>query len=286
VDGAYLLVNKTGTAQTNPWIKFRCKCEKHLYFDQYVYLNIKDADAAGEIVAPTAKKNIVYDGQSHSLMNKGSTSVGKMFYSVNGSGWQTWEMERSNDDPETLKGTEAGLYTINWKVTQGKKNDDTTADDPTVKSGTLYVTIEKATNPVQIKAVDVPFDGNPHKLVSVPDTVSQTYDIQYAVGASTNYSTVVPTATEPNTYKVFFKIAETSNYLESTGYVTSKITKGTIKLTDQPEALNPTYNGTVQPLVKDGSVSTGYDIVYRVAGEDNYSKTIPTKKEADQYTVQ
>ena len=52
-----------------------------------------------------------------------------------------------------------------------------------------------------------------------------------------------------------------------------------------PEALDLTYNGKLQELVKEGSVTKGGEIQYSESPEGGFSTEIPAKKDAGDYTV-
>ncbi len=65
---------------------------------------------------------------------------------------------------------------------------------------------------------------------------------------------------------------------------TFKIAKANVGGITPPTAKELTYNGTDQELIEPGSVSEGGRMLYSLDGE-NYSDTIPTGKDAGEYTV-
>ncbi|MCI7692692.1 MAG: hypothetical protein MSR67_09985, partial [Oscillospiraceae bacterium] len=95
-------------------------------------LNFQIFKATPNVTAPTAKTGLVYNGTAKELISAGSTNFGTLVYSLNENG------EYSTAIP---KGTNAGTYTVYYKV-QGDSNVyDTAANTVAVSIGKAAVTI-------------------------------------------------------------------------------------------------------------------------------------------------
>ncbi len=92
--------------------------------------------AEGEIVAPTAIENIVYNGKEQVLINAGSSSTGEIHYYIDGDGTSTTKLP---------KAVNAGEYTVYYMVIGDSNHEN-------VERNSITVNIEKAE--VTIKALD------------------------------------------------------------------------------------------------------------------------------------
>lgn len=107
--------------------------------------------------------------------------------------------------------------------------------------------------------------------------------MMYRLGESGEWGYSIPTATNAGEYTVYYKAAESSNYLESSASsVTASISKVTPTVT-APTAETLTYNGDAQELISAGSTDWG-TVQYSLDGE-TYGTSVPTATSADDYTV-
>ena len=146
--------------------------------------------------------------------------------------------------------------------------------------------INKADSVVQTaptKVADFTTDGQSHALVNAGSVTGGT--IMYSVNDG-EYSSTVPTATDPGTYALSYKITGDSNHKDiapvSLGSVV--ISKADPILGSTPTKVNDfEADGKDHALVEAGA-ATGGTIMYSVNGGE-YSATIPTAKDAGSYQI-
>ncbi len=91
-------------------------------------------------------------------------------------------------------------------------------------------------------------------------------------------------------YELGLDVNETTNYTEAAIYFdTIYVNPKTLTISGEPTALTGTYNANNQNLITDTSGctfdTTNGKIVYCLTEDGDYSDTIPTKKDAGEYTV-
>ncbi len=215
------------------------------------------------VTAPTAK-SLTYTGKSQALVNAGSTTGGKMYYSLDGTNYST-------SVPTAI---DAGTYTVYYNVRGGTDYND-------VAAKTVSVTINKATPAVTAPtAKSIKYTGSAQTLVNAGSATVGT--LEYSLDGTT-YSTTLPKATKAGTYTVYYRVTGTSNYNSVAAKIVSvTITKNKANVT-APTAKTLTYNGKAQALVNAGTTTYGY-LKYSLDGV-NYSTDIPTATNAGTYTV-
>ena len=107
-------------------------------------VTIKVNKAAPTFTAPTAQKNLTYTGQEQALITAGMTDHGTMQYSLTENGTY------SQDSPV---GTDAGAYTVWYRVIGDANHNDTAPASVAVRIGKKPLTITWVT------AASKPYDG-------------------------------------------------------------------------------------------------------------------------------
>ena len=135
-------------------------------------VTIKVNKATPTFNAPTAQENLTYTGQEQALITAGSvTSGGTMQYSLTENGTY------SQDSPT---GTDAGAYTVWYRVIGDENHNDTAPASVAVRIGQKPLTITEVT------AASKTYDGTTNAgITSVTfDNVTLTRDTDYTVTAS------------------------------------------------------------------------------------------------------
>lgn len=114
--------------------------------------------------------------------------------------------------------------------------------------------------------------------------------------ADSVYQARIPTATEPGTYYLYYRVYPNEGYIGGLGsntwnYVTAKIEKPKAAVTTVPTAITGlTYNGSAQSLVNAGTAQT--TMLYSVtsntvtaAPANGWSEIVPSKTDAGSYKV-
>ena len=225
--------------------------------------------ATPTVAAPTAS-TLTYNGTPQSLVSEGTTSGGEMQYSTEKNG---------NYSTAIPTGTDAGQYTVYYKVVGGGDYNDT---QPTFVS----VTIDKAaatvtTAPQAVEALA--FTGQPQNLVTAGSANGGT--LVYSLDENGEYAETIPTGTETKTYIVYYKVLGDKNHNDTTAQsVSVSIGKAAAMVTKAPDARELTYTGDPQELVTEGTANGG-EIQYSLSKDSGYSATVPTGTVADDYSV-
>ena len=135
-------------------------------------VTIKVNKATPTFTAPTAQENLTYTGQEQALITAGSvTDYGTMQYSLT---------ENGTYSPDIPVGTDAGTYTVWYRVIGDANHNDTAPASVEVSIGKKPLTISGVT------AVSKPYDGTTDAgITSVTfDGVTLTRDTDYTVTAS------------------------------------------------------------------------------------------------------
>ena len=198
--GSTITYSKDGTNYTNENPKYTgvgeytvyYKIETEGYNDITGNAKVVITKAAGTVVAPTAK-TLTYTGTAQTLINRGSSSTGSIRYKLNDGSY-------SENLPQA---TNAGTYTVYYKVVGDSNHKD-------VAENSIKVTIEKATGQVTAPtAKNLAYTGSAQTLINAGS--SSTGTIQYKLDNG-SYSTTLPKATNPGTYKVYYKVVGDSNH--------------------------------------------------------------------------
>ena len=140
-------------------------------------VTIKVNKATPTFNAPTAQENLTYTGQEQALITAGMTDHGTMQYSLTENGTY------SQDIPTA---TDAGAYTVWYRVIGDANHNDTAPASVAVRIGQKPLTITGVT------AASKPYDGTTNAdITSVTfDGVNLNRDTDYNVTASFDYASV------------------------------------------------------------------------------------------------
>jgi len=149
--------------------RFSATCNGYKKMSQDIVVTVQKADIrSGLITPPTAQENLTYTGQAQALITAGSvTSGGTMQYSLTENGTY------SQDIPV---GTDAGVYTVWYRVIGDENHNDTTPASVAVRIGTKPLAITGVT------AASKPYDGT-----TDADIPSVTFD-NVALDRGTDYT--------------------------------------------------------------------------------------------------
>ena len=134
-------------------------------------VTIKVNKATPTFTAPTAQENLTYTGQEQALITAGMTDHGTMLYSLTENGTY------SQDIPT---GTDAGAYTVWYRVIGDANHNDTAPASVVVRIGKKPLTITGVT------AASKPYDGTTNADISSVtfDNVTLNRGTDYTVTAS------------------------------------------------------------------------------------------------------
>ena len=153
--------------------RFSATCNGYEKMSQDIVITVQKADiGSNRITPPTAQENLTYTGQTQALITAGSvTSGGTMQYSLTENGTY------SQDIPI---GTDAGEYTVWYRVIGDANHNDTEPASVAVSIGKKPLTITGVT------AVSKPYDGTTNAdITSVTfDNVTLNQGTDYNVTAS------------------------------------------------------------------------------------------------------
>ena len=153
--------------------RFSATCNGYKKMSQDIVVTVQKADIrSGLITPPTAQENLTYTGQEQALITAGSvTSGGTMQYSLT---------ENGTYSPDTPVGTDAGTYTVWYRVIGDENHNNTTPASVAVSIGKKPLTITGVT------AVSKPYDGTTNAgIPSVTfDGVTLNRGTDYTVAAS------------------------------------------------------------------------------------------------------
>ena len=217
---------------------------------------------------PTAN-SLTYTGSGQALVTAGIGSGGTIKYSTTSSS--------SGFSTTIPKGTNAGTYTVWYKVVGDVNHNDTTAQSVTV-------TIEKATTTVAVTgAEDLVYTGKPQPLIQDAVITPAVGTLLYSMDG-VKYSTNIPTGTDAKNYTLWYKVEGTTNYTGvSPQSITVNIAPAQAEVT-APVGNNLTYTGKEQTLVTAGTSTLGA-LKYSLTENGTYTTSIPTAANAGSYTV-
>lgn len=221
------------------------------------------------VTAPTAKTDLVYDGSAQTLINAGSTNGGELQYSLtSGSGYST----------ELPKATNAGDYTVYYKVVGDADYADVAENSFTVKIEKKDVTVAPK-NVTITKGNAIPtFELTYTGLVGGDTLTPSTAPIFTCFEA--DGTTAVSTSTAAGTYTITWTNKDSVSFTGADNYNIIKTETGTLKI-------NSSYSGggggsvaTYAIVVEDSdngeisaskkSASKGTDITLTVKADEGY----------------
>ena len=220
---------------------------------------------------PTAAQNLTYAGTTQELVVAGAAEGGTMQYALPNQSY-------TNVIP---KGTNAGKYTVHYKVAGDKNHTDLTPApnllEVNIAQASLTITADNKTINYGEKA---PQYTASYQGFAIGDDLSKlsgvlVFACAYGEDNAAGTYPITPSGVSSDNYDISFKPG------------TLTVLKVAPTLIDAPSArANLTYNGSAQELVDAGS-ATGGTIKFTMDTTDTQSwKTyIPTATNADKYTV-
>lgn len=157
----------------NHTFRFLATCDGYEKMSEDIAVTVQKADIrSGLITPPTALENLTYTGQEQALITAGSvTSGGTMQYSLT---------ENGTYSPDIPTGTDAGAYTVWYRVIGDANHKDTAPASVEVSIGKKPLTIAGVT------AASKPYDGTTNADISSVtfDNVTLNRGTDYTVTAN------------------------------------------------------------------------------------------------------
>lgn len=226
-------------------------------------VSVTISPVAPAYTAPTAMDGLIYSGNAQALVNAGSTAHGKLLYSLSKDGAYS----------ETVPtGTDAGEYTVWYKVAGDSNHTDT---QPV--SVTVTVAPKAVTATVTVSGDSLTYTGDPLKpgvIVKDGDTVisPEEYDVSYRDNVNAGTATVTVRNKAGGNYTV-------------SGGTTFEIGKAASDVRTAPGAnTGLVYNGGEQTLVTTGT-ALGGKLKYRLGESGGFTEALPKAANAGSYTV-
>ena len=226
-------------------------------------VSVTISPVAPAYTAPTAMDGLIYSGNAQALVNAGSTAHGKLLYSLSKDGAYS----------ETVPtGTDAGEYTVWYKVAGDNNHTDT---QPV--SVTVTVAPKAVTATVTVSGDSLTYTGDPLKpgvIVKDDDTVisPEEYDVSYKDNVNAGTATVTVRNKAGGNYTV-------------SGGTTFEIGKAASDVKTAPGAnTGLVYNGGEQALVTTGT-ALGGKLKYRLGESGGFTEALPKAANASTYTV-
>ena len=194
--------------------RFSATCNGYKKMSQDIVVTVQKADISASLITPpTAQENLTYTGQAQALITAGSvTDYGTMQYSLTENGTY------SQDIPT---GTDAGAYTVWYRVIGDANHNDTEPASVAVRIGTKPLAITGVT------AASKPYDGTTDAGVpSVTfDNVTLNPGTDYTVTASFDDAGVGSDKNVTATVTLMEQAAKNYALEQSSFHTTGNITK-------------------------------------------------------------
>ena len=226
-------------------------------------VSVTISPVAPAYTAPTAMDGLIYSGNAQALVNAGSTAHGKLLYSLSKDGTYS----------ETVPtGTDAGEYTVWYKVAGDNNHTDTQP-----ASVTVTVAPKTVTATVTVSGDSLTYTGDPLKpgvIVKDGDTVisPEEYDVSYRDNVNAGTATVTVRNKAGGNYTV-------------SGSTTFEIGKAASDVRTVPGVnTGLVYNGGEQTLVTTGT-ALGGKLKYRLGESGEFTEALPKAANAGTYTV-
>ena len=226
-------------------------------------VSVTISPVAPAYTAPTAMDGLIYSGNAQALVNAGSTAHGKLLYSLSKDGAYS----------ETVPtGTDAGEYTVWYKVAGDNNHTDTQP-----ASVTVTVAPKAVTATVTVSGDSLTYTGDPLKpgvIVKDGDTVisPEEYDVSYRDNVNAGTATVTVRNKAGGNYTV-------------SGGTTFEIGKAASEVRTAPGAnTGLVYNGGEQTLITAGT-ALGGKLKYRLGESGGFTEALPKAANAGTYTV-
>ena len=211
-----------------------------------------------------------YTGTQLELITAGSANGGTLKYSLDG----------SNYSENIPRATDAGNYTVYYKVFGDSNHNDSQVQSLTVSIAKAGCVVTSPTGKINLK-----YTGSAQELLETAGAVSGG-TMNYSLAKDGSYTTTIPTGINAGTYSVWYKGIGDSNHKDSTP-VEIKVTIAKVPCeVNAPTANVLTYTGNSQALVTEGSVISGaIKLQYCSTQDGTYTDTVPNGTNAGTYSV-
>lgn len=222
--------------------------------------------AAAEVTtAPTAKTDLVYTGTAQALVTAGTATGGTMVYSLSENGTYAEAI------PE---GTNAGAYTVWYKVKGDGNHSDTAPQSIPVSIGKAKLTVKA--NDLSIN------EGSPVPTYTAAYAGFVNGQTEAVLSGKLTFTCSYTQNSKPGTYPI------TPSGLTSDNYAIT-FQNGTLTVVAVGEILPPvakdlTYTGKAQKLIDPAQAADDVDLFYSLDLQHFY-RTIPEATNAGTYTV-
>ncbi len=229
--------------------------------------------AAGVVTAPESL-TLTYNGTAQALLNGGTAEGGSMVYSLDGTSYE-----------ETIPtGTDAGDYTVYYKVAGDSNHNDTQPETITASISKAEILISGITAENKVydgtKDATLQFGNVIFGGIVAGDKLTVTADGEFA-DANAGTDKLV------NISGLTLGGESLSNYiLASEGQqnqTVATISKAAASIVISPVSRTLTYDGMAQTLLNAGTAEGG-SMIYSLDG-DSFEEAIPTGINAGEYTV-
>jgi len=209
--------------------------------DATASVNFQISKAAPTATAPTAKTGLIYNGSAQELINAGSTTGGTVQYSTDG----------TNYSATVPTGTNAGSYTVHYKVVGGDNYNDVAAD-----SVPVTIARKTITGSVTISGTASMNETLTAKYSESGETISyQWYRGDDEISGATGSTYILVADDVGKTIKV--KASGTGNYTgNATSDPTATVAKATITVTAWPTATAITYGQSLNDSTLTGGAAS------------------------------
>ena len=234
------------------------------YRIDYVYGKLEVKKATPQLTKPTAKENLKYNGTAQDLANPGELDNGTLLYAL----------DNGDFAQELPKATDAGTYTVKYKVEESKNFEGIPEQSFKVSIDSADLTIT-ALNDTITYGDDAPvYKYSSSGWISGEDEsqlIKPSFKCEYAKGK------------DVGTYLIQPEGADAKNYRIDYVYGKLEVKKATPQLTKPTAKENLKYNGTAQDLANPGELDNG-TLLYALDNGD-FAQELPKATDAGTYTV-
>ena len=225
-------------------------------------VNVNKATPTSE--APTAKTDLVYTGAAQELVTAGTATGGTMVYSLNGQDY----------DEAVPTATNAGTYTVWYKVDGDGNHSDTAPQSIPVSIGKAKLTVKA--NDLSIN------EGSPVPTYTASYSGFVNGETETDLSGKLTFTCSYTQNSQPGTYDIKPSGLTSDNYAIT-------FQNGTLTVVAVGEILPPvakdlTYTGKAQKLIDPAQAADDVDLFYSLDLQHFY-RTIPEATNAGTYTV-
>lgn len=225
--------------------------------DETQQLTVTIAKADAQVIAPTAKTGLTYNGKAQELVVAGSAIGATIKYKLGDGDWTT-------DIPMAIN---AGEYTVIYKAVADANYNVIDTEQQ------LTITIAKADAQITAPAAKtgLAYNGEAQALVVAGSAVGAT--IEYKLGDG-EWTTDIPVATDAGEYTVSYKAVAAANYnvVEAENQITITIAKIADSIDFSLDSVTVRCGDSVPELTATSASGTAVTFTYSDNGNDYYTK--------------